>query len=124
VAARLGQTVPVTVAAIAQAAQAEGLEPAVLGRLAAEIDPADLAGLVNHAREMQAPATLADWRSAWPTVLGPLPDAEASALVRLAVALAGGEIVEPGGQVTRITLPVVPGAPMLGMSVRGPESDR
>ena len=77
-----------------QAAQAEELTREAVNALLQSLTPATFAGLAAWADDgANNGADLAAWKRAWPTVLGPLSDAEASAVVRVAVAAAGGVAV-------------------------------
>lgn len=90
-------------AAMTEAATAEHVAPETLAGILDRIAPEDIRGLVTYVRALPGEADLPHWRQAWPTVLGPLADAEASAVIRLAVHLAGGVIVEPDGTEREMT---------------------
>lgn len=77
---------------MAAAASAEKLKPAALETLWTGLSDSNRGGLIAYAKETDA--SLAGWRVAFPGVFAELNDAEASAVIRVAVAMAGGAIVE------------------------------
>lgn len=77
---------------IPDAARAEGLTTKKVENLWMGLDEAARNGLINHAKETEA--SLAGWRAGFASVFAELTDAEASALIRIAVMMTGGTIVE------------------------------
>lgn len=77
---------------IEDAAKAEKLKPKAVEALWVALTDSQRNGLIEHAKETES--SLAGWRAAWPTVLAELNDNEASAVIRVAVMIAGGAIVD------------------------------
>lgn len=77
---------------IEDAARAEKLKPKTVEALWTGLSDSNRGGLIAHAKETDS--SLAGWRAGFPGIFAELNDAEASAVIRVAVAMAGGAIVE------------------------------
>lgn len=76
---------------VTAAAQAESMTAAQAKALLGAAPTGWLPTLVNHANDPVANgASLVEWKAAFPTLLGSLSDRDASFLIRVAVAAAGG----------------------------------
>lgn len=80
------------------AAKAEGLKPKVVENLWTGLTDSVRNGLVAHVKDPAADgSSLPGWRASFQSVFAEMSDSEASALIRIAVAIAGGTIVEEDG---------------------------
>lgn len=78
-------------AALAESTKRKPLVAADVAALILPISDSMLNGLVAFAKDTASvDASLMRWRMGFPTVLGSLEDEEASALIRVAVSIAGG----------------------------------
>lgn len=77
---------------LTNAANAEGLIFEQVQKLMAGLRDQDMRGLVEHAKETDGDS-LKDWQNAFPTIFAKMNDAEASAVIRIAITLAGGVVI-------------------------------
>lgn len=89
---------------VRDAARAEKLKPKEVEGLWIALPDAQRAGLIDHAKDAGSDGqTLADWRNAFPGAFAAeLTDEQASAVIRIAVAVAGGVIQELDDTVTEV----------------------
>lgn len=84
---------------IPDAAKAEKITRKHVIELWSALKDEDRNGIIAFAQEEASEgATLADWRNAFTLIFGNLNDKEASTIIRVAVAMAGGEIEEEEGE--------------------------
>jgi hypothetical protein len=89
------------------AAEAEGLKGDAIATLWKNLGESVRIGLVAYASDpVKNGSTLEDWRDGYPRAFAEHSDEEASALIRVAVALAGGVVVNDDGSVTEASAAV------------------